>query len=361
MTSSSPLTVRTITAAEHRTYISSRPAVPLEQTPGWARGFVTVRSESVGWFDNDLLIGAGLFRYRGLPRLPMRSVAVFDSGPDIDWTGVRRPRLTLAHWLDPLVDHLRDRGVFSARVNPVIARQGWSGVTPDQKSESVALVPHVATPDTSDYTRCSERLAEGRWRPMSSGGAQFTADVSLSPKSDSKEDQTPSTATGLVPGIALRVGTMEDIPAVQEALRRAHPHLRPPSAAEIESRWRGLASDNIAGVQLIVAERHGEVIYGGLVAVVGGRAWDLSPTLPVRDADLPEVVATRAHTMRVAADLGARRLVIPTAKTHQDATIPAPAPGWPPARLRELTGTWHYPVRATWHAALSPIVDRLVL
>lgn len=361
MTRSSPLTVRTLTAAEHRTYISSRPEVPLEQTPGWARGFVTVRSESVGWFDNDLLIGAGLFRYRGLPRLPMRSVAIFDSGPDIDWTGSRRPQLTLTNWLDPLVDHLRDRGVFSARVNPVIARQGWSGITPDQKSESVALVPHVETPDSSEYETCSERLSESRWRPMSSGGSQFAADVSLDQKSRSQNDQSSSTTTDLMPGVALRVGTMEDIPAVQAALHRAHPQLSTPSAKEIESRWRGLASDNIAGVQLVVAERRGEVIYGGLMAVVGARAWDLSPTLPVPDADMPEVVATRSHTMRVAADLGARRLVIPTAYTHQDSTIPAPAPGWPPAMLRELIGTWHYPVRATWHAALSPIVDRLTL
>lgn len=361
MTKPSPLTVRTITAAEHRTYISSRPEVPLEQTPGWARGFVTVRSQSVGWFDNDRLIGAGLFRYRGLPRLPMRSVAIFDSGPDIDWTGVRRPQLNLASWLDPLVDFLRDRGVFSARVNPVISRQGWSGITPDQKSESVALVPHVAAQESTDYSMCSERLAETRWRPMSSGGAQFVADVTLDRTPDSHEIPTTPASTDLIPGITLRTGTMDDIAAVAAAVSKAHARIRTPSTKEIESRWRGLASDNIAGVQLIVASRQSEVVYGGLVAVVGARAWDLSPTLPAPDTHLAEVVATRGHTMLVAADLGARRLVIPTTYPHEHATIPAPAPGWPPARVRELIGTWHYPVRATWHAALSPIVDRLSL
>lgn len=320
-----------------------------------------MRSESVGWFRNDRLIGAGLFRYRGLPRLPMRSVAIFDSGPDIDWAGTRRPKLGLSDWLDPLVDHLRDRGVFSARVNPVIARQAWSGVDPHQKSESSALVPHVAAPDTSDYIICSERLGESRWSPMPSGSAQFAADVRLDPRSDPSDGGAPSKTTELIPGTALSVGTMDDIPAVQSAVRRTHPQLQIPSADEIESRWRGLATDNIAGVQLIVAKHQGEVIYGGLLAVVGARAWDLSPMLPLPDADMPEVVATRSHTMRVATELGARWLVVPTAFPHRQATVPAPAPGWPPARLRELIGTWHYPVRATWHTALSPIVDRLTL
>jgi hypothetical protein len=40
-----PLQVRAITAAEHRAYVASQPSVPLEQTPGWGKGFVTARTE----------------------------------------------------------------------------------------------------------------------------------------------------------------------------------------------------------------------------------------------------------------------------------------------------------------------------
>lgn len=360
MSKSTPLSVRTITAAEHRSYIAARPSVPLEQTPGWARGFVTVRNESVGWFDGDRLIGAGLFRYRGLPRLPMRSVAVFDSGPDIDWTGTRRPTLALAAWLDPLIDHLRDRGVFSARVNPVVARHAWSGIDPKQTSTSSALVPHVEPPTNPEFVQVTERLKASRWKPMSSSG-RFSAEVSLHARRRTKRRPQQSTSTDLIPGLALRLGTFEDLPLVQAAVKAAHASTRIPSAKELESRWRGLATDDIAGVQLIVAERNGEISYGALLATVGSHAWDLSESLPLPDADLPEVAVTRSHLMQVAADLNADWLTIPTTTGAVRGSLPEPAPGWPPARLRELVGPWHYPVRATWHAALSPIVDRLSL
>jgi hypothetical protein len=358
---SNHLTVRTITAAEHRAYIAARPSVPLEQTPGWARGFVTVRNESVGWFDDGRLIGAGLFRYRGLPRLPMRSVAVFDSGPDIDWTGNRRPRLALSDWLDPLIDHLRDRGVFSVRVNPVIAHQAWSGIDPKQTSDSSELVPHTKALPNPEYVECTERLTASRWRSMSTAGLRYSAEVSLQAKRRSRKATETSTSTDLIPGISLRLGTLEDLPQVQAAVKRAHTGINIPSSQDLESRWRGLGSDNIAGVQLVVAERKGDIVYGALLATVGAHAWDLSEPLPLPDADMPEVAVIRSQLMQVAADLDADWLFIPTISSNTKGSIPEPAPGWPPARLRELIGPWHYPVRATWHAALSPIVDRLVL
>lgn len=38
---------------------------------------------------------------------------------------------------------------------------------------------------------------------------------------------------------------------------------------------------------LLVLERDGEVTYGGLLATVGDRAWDLSAPLPLPDAEPP--------------------------------------------------------------------------
>jgi hypothetical protein len=102
-------------------------------------------------------------------------------------------------------------------------------------------------------------------------------------------------------------------------------------------------------------------VYGGLVAVVGERAWDLSPALPQPDADRPEVQALRNHMIAHATMTGSSSLAVATVLRDARAPIRTPAPGWPPVRLRRFMGTWHLPVRSSWHSAVAPVVDRIVL
>lgn len=353
------LDVRAITAAEHRAYVVSRPSVALEQTPGWGKGFVTARTESVGWFDGTTMVGAGLYRLRGLPRVPMRSVAVFESGPDIDWIGARRRSMTLADWLDPLVDHLRNRGAFTARVSPVVAEQDWWRFDPAARTDSKALVRHAPLPPTRSAQVAAERLNDAGWRLMTTAPRVFSAEVVLADSAAIGRDGPESRA--LTRGIQVRTGTIDDLPAVHRAVTEAHSSLPQPSLKEWERRWRGLAEDDFAGVTLLVLERDGEVVYGGLYATVGDRAWDLSAPLPQPDADRPEVQLLRYQVMRRSRESGVRTLFVPVVSPQRRAPVKAPAPGWPPVHLAQLVGTWHFPVRATWHGVLSPVVDRLVL
>lgn len=355
----SPLEVRTITAAEHRAYVASKPSVPLEQTPGWGKGFVAARTESVGWFDDGRMIGAGLYRLRGLPRLPMRSVAVFESGPDIDWVGRRRPHFTLSDWLEPLVDHLRGRGVFTARVNPVVATQEWWGFDPAERASGKDVVLHRAPEQLRDSRTTGERLAVAGWRPLNTAPRAFMAEVVLTRLAQPTRDTDESRE--ILPGSSIREGTVDDLPAVHAAMARAHGGLPLPSLKDLDQRWRGLASDDFAGVTLLVVEREGQVEYGGLYATVGDRSWDLSPPLPLPDADQPAVRVLRHQVMIRTRAAGARTLSVPVIHPERRAPVKAPAPGWPPVHLQQLVGTWHFPVRATWHGVLSPVVDRLVL
>lgn len=355
------LEVRTISDAEHRAYVTSQPTVALQQTPGWGRGFVNARTESVGWFDNGVLIGAGLFRYRGLPRLPMRSVAVFEQGPDIDWTGRRRTRMPLKDWTDPLIDHLRRRGVFTVRVNPTIATREWWGVDPGQVAARRDVVVHNEPADLTDAQTCSERLTTAGWRPQPNGAATFVAEVVLTARTSLERLPSPFGSRSILPGYQVSLGAREDLDAVQSAVKALHSGIATESAADLRERWAGLSSDDLAGVSLLVVRRGETVAYGGLMAVVGSRAWDLSPALPQPDADLPLVQVLRSHVIRVAREQGAKTLTVPTVVSHRHAPVAGPAPGWPPVHLSKLVGTWHFPVRATWHAALSPIVDRLML
>lgn len=353
------LTVRTISAAEHRAYVASRPSVPLAQTPGWGRGFVAARTESVGWFDDGRLVGAGLFRYRGLPRLPMRSVAVFESGPDIDWTGDRRPHLNLSDWLDPLVEHLRERGVFTARVNPVVAEREWWGFDPAEPATGQELVPHRPPAPMRDARVTGLQLDAAGWRPLRTAPDTFLAEVMLA-RRPTRTAAGPGSRE-ILPGATVRPGTPDDLPAVHAALVATHRQLPLPSQKELTQRWRGLADDDFAGVTLLVVESDGEIVYGGLFATVGERAWDLSTPLPQPDADLAVVQRLRADVVSRSRAAGAATLAVPTVVPERRAPVHAPAPGWPPVHLAQLMGTWDYPVRATWHGVLAPVVDRLVL
>ena len=61
--------VRTISADQHRAYNATQPSVSFLQTPAWGQVKREWRSESVGWFDGDRLVGAGLVLYRQLPKI----------------------------------------------------------------------------------------------------------------------------------------------------------------------------------------------------------------------------------------------------------------------------------------------------
>ena len=78
-------TVRSISPEEHIAFLREQPWASFLQTPGWARVKSEWRGESLGWYDADRLVGAGLVLYRRLPRLP-RSLAYLPEGPVLDWT-----------------------------------------------------------------------------------------------------------------------------------------------------------------------------------------------------------------------------------------------------------------------------------
>jgi lipid II:glycine glycyltransferase (peptidoglycan interpeptide bridge formation enzyme) len=114
------LTVRTISADDHRAFIESRTSASFLQTPAWA----TVKSEwggeSLGWYDDDRLVGAGLVLYRRLPRLK-RYLAYLPEGPVLDWEAD-----DLAPLLEPMARHLAAQGAFGVRMGPPVTTRRWS-------------------------------------------------------------------------------------------------------------------------------------------------------------------------------------------------------------------------------------------
>ena len=153
--------VRSINDADHLAFIRTRSAVSFLQTPAWATVKNEWRGESIGWFDGDELVGAGLVLYRQLPKLK-RFLAYLPEGPDIDWTDP-----DLARWLDPMTVHLKSQGAFGIRIGPAVVGRRWHAATIKQAIADPALNSLSETPaDAVDDAMMAvpDRLRRHGWR-----------------------------------------------------------------------------------------------------------------------------------------------------------------------------------------------------
>ncbi len=114
------LTVQPISAADHLAFVRTQRSVSFLQTPAWGDVKTEWRSESLGWYDDRRLVGAGLVLHRPVPRLERFTLAYLPQGPTIDWTG------DLDTWLAPLAAYLKARGAFAIRLGPPVRTDTWS-------------------------------------------------------------------------------------------------------------------------------------------------------------------------------------------------------------------------------------------
>jgi lipid II:glycine glycyltransferase (peptidoglycan interpeptide bridge formation enzyme) len=120
---SAPITVRDITAAEHLAWLCTQPSASFLQTPAWGDVKNEWRSESVGWFEGEQMVGAALVLHRSLPKIG-RSLAYVPEGPCIDWSSPQ-----LVELLRALRDHLKAKGAFALRLGPPVATHRWHAAT----------------------------------------------------------------------------------------------------------------------------------------------------------------------------------------------------------------------------------------
>ena len=122
----SELSVRAISAEQHLAFVRAQPTVSFLQTPAWAAVKSEWRAESLGWFDGDDLVGAGLVLHRPIPipktrRTLPRTLAYLPEGPVIDWSAD-----DIGAWLAPMAKHLKAQGAFAVRMGPPVVTRRWS-------------------------------------------------------------------------------------------------------------------------------------------------------------------------------------------------------------------------------------------
>jgi lipid II:glycine glycyltransferase (peptidoglycan interpeptide bridge formation enzyme) len=160
-------TVRPISADEHRAFIAGRSSASFLQTPAWAAVKSEWRAESLGWYDGDRLVGAGLVLYRQLPRVK-RYLAYLPEGPVLDWDVD-----DLAAWLEPMSRHLRAQGAFGVRMGPPVVTRRWSAAQVKEgiADAGVARLGEIAPLERSAAgARVVQQLEALGWRPQVAEG-----------------------------------------------------------------------------------------------------------------------------------------------------------------------------------------------
>ena len=290
--STSPLTVRRITADEHLAYVrevSQQRSVSFLQVPSWAAVKAEWAHASLGWFDGDELVGAGLVLLRQVPRVK-RFLAYLPEGPDIDWTGERTGR-PLSDWLDPMAAHLKAVGAFAVKMGPTVVVRRWhAGTLKDAIAAGDAKRLREVEPDESwpDAIAVADRLRELGWSQKPDTGAGF-GDVQ--PRYVFQVPLEGRTEADLLSGfnqlwrrnikkadkagVEVVHGTCDDLPAFHEVYVETAERDRftPRGLAYFQRMYRAMTSEDDERLTLYLARHEGRVLASTTMVTVGRHAW----------------------------------------------------------------------------------------
>ncbi|MGN6161418.1 MAG: lipid II:glycine glycyltransferase FemX [Marmoricola sp.] len=278
------ITVRTITTDEHEAFIAAQPSASFLQVPAWAAVKAEWRAESLGWFQNGTLAGAGLVLYRELPKIK-RSLAYLPEGPVIDWEAA-----DLAAWLDPMVAHLRKQGAFGVRIGPPTVLHTWSAA---QVKEGVAdpdckLLSQLApTGGNPEGDRILANLRAGGWRRQAveggfaAGQPQFNFVI---PLRDRTEDDVLAGMNQLwrrnikkaaKAGVEVSQGTVDDLPAFHELYveTAARDHFTPRPLSYFTTMYEALNNGGPSELRVYLARHEGDLVASTIWIRVGEHAW----------------------------------------------------------------------------------------
>jgi lipid II:glycine glycyltransferase (peptidoglycan interpeptide bridge formation enzyme) len=290
--STSPLTVRRITADEHLAFVRERSAqgsVSFLQLPSWGAVKAEWTSESLGWFDGDTLVGAGLVLLRQVPRVK-RFLAYLPEGPDIDWTGERTGR-ELVDWLTPLASHLKSVGAFAVKMGPTVVVRRWHSDTLKAAiAEGTAMrLRDVEADEThSAALAVADRLRALGWSQKPDTGAGF-GDVQ--PRYVFQVPLAGRTEADLLSGfnqlwrrnikkaekagVEVVHGGFDDLPAFHEVYveTAVRDKFTPRGLAYFQRMWRAMESEDPSRITLYLARHEGRVLAATTLVRVGAHSW----------------------------------------------------------------------------------------
>ncbi len=281
---SRPLTVRTVPPEQHLDFVRRQPSASFLQCPSWGAVKAEWRAESLGWFDGDTMVGAGLVLYRQLPKL-RRYLAYLPEGPLIDWASE-----DLGAWLDPMVAHLRGAGAFGVRMGPPVAVRRWHAETvkraiADGTAKRLSDLPPDETAAYGD--RVSAALAATGWRPpaqeggFSAGQPRHVFQVRLAGRSEDdllkgfNQLWRRNIKKAEKSGVEVHEGGYDDLGAFHtlyvETARRDSFTPRPLNY--FQRMWQAMTAEDPQRLRLYLARHEGDLVAATTMVQVGEHAW----------------------------------------------------------------------------------------
>ncbi|MEI8082769.1 MAG: peptidoglycan bridge formation glycyltransferase FemA/FemB family protein, partial [Actinomycetes bacterium] len=170
-----PLDVRTISPQEHLAYIARQPSVSFLQTPSWGGVKAEWGSQSLGWFEDGELVGAGLVLTRKVPKLD-RWLAYLPEGPALDWERAGDSAETVREWLDPMLAMLKASGAFQVKLGPTVPVRTWHANTLKDAIAAASAKRLRGVPPDETFERgerLASALADAGWTQRPDTGAGF--------------------------------------------------------------------------------------------------------------------------------------------------------------------------------------------
>ena len=291
-----PLTVRTITPAEHLAHVRAQRAASFLQTPAWGTVKSEWKAESIGWFDRNELVGSALVLYRQLPKVK-RFLAYLPEGPVIDWTTE-----DLEGWLAPLTRHLKRAGAFGVRIGPPVVVARWDTATVKQGIADDAVHQLADVPPTErsvDGARVVSQLQELGWRQQAAEGGfaagqpRFNFQVPLR-RAEGRDAGEPRTEDDVLAGmnqlwrrnikkaakagVEVRVATTGD-DAELARFHELYVHtaerdgFTPRPMSYFRTMFEALGAEEPDRIRLYLAEHEGDLVAATIAIRVGGHVW----------------------------------------------------------------------------------------
>lgn len=282
------LQVRTITAAEHLTFLRTRDSASFLQTPAWGAVKPEWKAESLGWIRGHEIVGAALVLYRQLPRV-RRFLAYLPEGPVIDWE-----EGDLGAWLSPMADHLRAQGAFGIRIGPPVITRRWDAAAIKDGIADDAITTLTQLPPTERSEVGAAVVSQLRglgWRCQSVAGGfaagqpQYNFQIRLADADGPRtEEQLLSGMNQLwrrnikkavKAGVEVRVGDTGDLAAFHElyALTAERDHFTPRGLAYFQTMYDSLGSEDPDRIRLYLAHHEGDLVAATIWIRVGTHSW----------------------------------------------------------------------------------------
>jgi hypothetical protein len=205
-----------------------------------------------------------------------RYFAYLAEGPVLDWS-----TLALQDWLDPLVDHLRNRGAYAIRLSPADPVRRWNSRTVKDAVGSGVRLADVPPDQVEVRAEALVRqLAAAGWTRGRRGPtwSRFSFYVPLSGRSAGEifagfnQSWRQAIRRADKAGVKVVRGSYEDLPDFHRVYldTAARGGFEPRPLEHFQRIFRSLGADGADRIRLYLGVHDGEVLSGNVVFVAGG-------------------------------------------------------------------------------------------